>query len=417
MSFIETFGPRIKQFAAQPLELDPHINILHGSVRSGKTWGLHPKILLATRSNVQGWKVLTGVSKQTIYNNVLSDLFNIIGPRNYHYNSSSGHLELLGSKWMVIGAKDEGSEKYLRGATIGICIGDEITLMPKTFFQMLLTRLSPPGSRFYGSTNPDNPLHWLKSEYLDDQTLKNRKILYDLHVTMDDNPNLTEEFKETQKLLYKGVFYQRYILGLWVMAEGSIYRDSWSDFCMYEDKDRPLSLYNKGGHVDRWVSVDCGVDHPQVYLEWWDDGDVIWCDNEYWWDSREMMRQKTDSQYADDIIEFMGRNKACQILLPPECASFEAELAMRGMWVSQANNEVLEGIQTLSGLMSARKVRFHKQRCARTIRSLLNHCWDAKAAKRGVEQPLKVEDDGADCARYGVHGKIPKWRTLGKEAA
>jgi PBSX family phage terminase large subunit len=309
-----------------------------------------------------------------------------------------------------MGAKDEGSEKFLRGATIGVAVCDEIVLMPKGFFQMLLTRMSPTGARFYGSTNPDSPMHWLKTEYLDDPVLRTKGLLSSMHVTMDDNPNLSAEYIASQKALYKGMFYQRYILGLWVMAEGSIYRDAWSDDLLYDDPTTPIGLYNPGGYVDRWVSVDCGVDHPQVYLEYHDDGDTVWVSNQYRWDSRKEMRQKTDGQYADDLVEFMGRNRSCQVILPPECASFKAELVLRGLWVTEAENEVLEGIQSVSGLMAKRKLRIHRQRCASLAAKIQTYCWDQKAALRGVEQPLKQDDDDPDALRYGVHRKIPRWR-------
>ncbi len=404
------YGPRLKHFAYRPLELDSPINILEGSVRSGKTWALHPKILRACRYPVNGWRFLTGTSKDSIFTNVLNDLFSMIGPSNYHYNHQSGLLRLFQSTWKVMGAKDEGSEKFLRGATIGVAVCDEVVLMPKGFFQMLLTRMSPTGARFYGSTNPDSPMHWLKTDYIDDPVLRAKGLLSTIHVTMDDNPNLSPEYVATQKALYKGMFYQRYILGLWVMAEGSIYRDAWSDELLYDDSTTPLGLYAPGGYVDRWVSVDCGVDHPQVYLEYHDDGETVWVSNEYRWDSRREMRQKTDGQYADDLVEFMGRNRSCQVILPPECASFKAELLLRGIWVTEAENEVLEGIQSVSGLMAKRKLRIHRERCASLVSKIQTYCWDQKAALRGVEQPLKQDDDDPDALRYGVHRKIPRFR-------
>lgn len=394
----------------RPLELDGRINILEGSVRSGKTWAMHPKILYACKYPVNGWRFITGQSKDTIFTNVLNDLFALIGPQHYTYNHQTGLLRMFGSTWKVMGAKDEGSEKFLRGSTIGVAVCDEITLMPKTFFQMLLTRMSPTGARLYGTTNTDSPLHWLKTEYLDDPVLREKKIVSAMHVTMEDNPNLGQEYIESQKALYKGLFYQRFILGLWVMAEGSIYRDAWDECLLYDDATTPATLFNAGGFVDRWVSVDCGVDHPQVYFEFWDDGDTIWVQKEYFWASRKEMRQKTDGQYADDLVDFMGHNKACQIILPPECASFHAELSQRGLWVTEADNEVLEGIQSVAGLMAKRKLRIHRKNCPNLVRSIPVYVWDQKAALRGVEQPLKVEDDPPDALRYGIHHKIPKWR-------
>lgn len=406
------YGPRLKQFAFRPPEKDLPINILVGSVRSGKTWALHPKILYGCRYDVGGWRIITGTSKETIFNNVLNDLIGLVGLKHCSYNHQSGLLRICNTSWKVIGAKDEGSEKFLRGATIGYAVCDELVLMPKSFFQMLLTRLSPPGARLYGSTNPDSPMHWLKEEYLDKEVLRANKTLWSMSVTMDDNPNLGQQYIETQKSLYKGMFYLRFIEGLWVMAEGSIYRDAWDDCLLYDDDDAHPGLYNQGGHVDRWVSIDCGVDHPQVYLEFYDDGDTVWIRKEYFWDSQKEMRQKTDGQYADDLVEFMGRNNACQVIVPPECASFEAELKLRGLWVTEADNEVLEGIQTVSSMFAKRKIRIHKKNCPNLIRSIPIYVWDTKAALRGLEQPLKVKDDAPDCLRYGVHNKIPRWRLL-----
>lgn len=406
------YGPRLKDFAFSTLENDKSINILEGSVRSGKTWAVMPKILMGCRYPVGGWRIITGASKTTIYGNVLNDLFTLIGPKHYNYNHQSGFLRLFNTKWMVLGANDEGSEKYIRGRTVGLAICDELTLMPLGFYQMLRTRMSPEGARLYATTNCDTPKHWVKELVIDNPEVAKQGLLQVLHCTMDDNPNLPEEYKQSQKAQYSGLFYERYILGRWVMAEGAIYRDAWDDSLLFDDDSVPIGLKNAGGHTDHWVSVDAGVDHPQVYLEFYDDGNLIWCTNRYCWDSNKEMRQKTDGQYADDLIKFMGPNNACQVIVPPEAASLKAEFSARGLWVTDANNEVLEGIQTVSGLMTKRKLRIHKKKCAGLVTGLQLHAWDPKAALRGIEQPLKVDDDDPDAFRYGLHEKIPRWRFM-----
>lgn len=96
--------------------------------------------------------MFTGVSKQSIYNNVLYDLFEIIGSRNCNYSRATGQLKLFDSDWLVIGAKDEGSERYIRGLTVGVAICDEISLMPRSFFHMLLSRMSPQGARLHNQS-------------------------------------------------------------------------------------------------------------------------------------------------------------------------------------------------------------------------------------------------------------------------
>ena len=408
MDFLNRFGPRVAKFVFNPPEKDARISVLEGAVRSSKTWALHSKILFGCRYPVAGRKLLTGVSKATIKMNVLDDLFGIVGPKNYHYNSTSGLLTLCGCPWIVMGAKDEGSEKYIRGATLGYVVGDELSLMPKSFFDMVGTRMSPPGARGYFSTNPDSPTHWL-FEYINDRVLKRKGLLYTLHTTLEDNPNLSEDFKETLRLSYKGLFYQRYILGRWVLAEGGIWVDSWSEDILYGDDSRPRTLFAPGGFVDRWISVDVGTDHPQVYGEWWDDGTTIWLEKEYWWDSRKKQRQKTNGEYAEDLMEFMGK-ESCQIIVPPEAASFKEELRQRGLWVTDADNAVEDGIKHVAMAFARKKVRINRKNCPNTIRDITSYSWDEKAAKRGEEKPLKVKDDGADMFRYGLRTKVPYWR-------
>jgi PBSX family phage terminase large subunit len=402
------FGPRVYDFAWGDLKDDRRINILTGSVRSGKTWALHPKIMKAsvTDTPVAGWRVLVGQTYETIYTNVLKDLFDLIGEENYSYSSHTGHLRIFDMEWKMVGARDQGSEKFVRGATIGIAVCDEVVLMPESFYKMLLTRMSPEGARFYGTTNPDNPMHWLKKEYIDDPKVREHDLFH-LHMTMDDNPNLPPDFVEAQKRLYKGMFYKRFILGLWVMAEGAIWGDAWDDELIYDEA--PITLKNAGGHVDRWIANDYGTAHPHVYLEFLDDGESIWLDREWIWDSKETMMQKTDGQYADDLLEFMGVNQGCQVIIPPEALSFQQECIQRGVWVTSADNSVPEGIQTVAGLMTTKKLRINRK-CQRTLRGIQTYVWDLNKGKRGVEEPEKSNDDEADALRYGLHTKIPKYR-------
>ncbi|HUX65576.1 MAG TPA: PBSX family phage terminase large subunit [archaeon] len=406
------YGPRMEEFAMRPPSKDKRINILEGSVRSGKTWGLHAKILQSCRYDVRGWKILSGVTKDTVFKNVLYDLFGLIGSSNYSYNHQSGLLRLCGSNWSVIGAKDEGSEKFIRGLTIGVAIADELTLMPLQFFQMMLTRMSPEGARFYGSTNADSPMHWLKTDYLDNEELKRDGLLWSDHYTLDDNPNLSQEYIEAQKRMYTGLFYQRYILGLWVMAEGVIFRDAWNDLSTFGDEDIPLGLFGAGGTKERVITVDYGTTNPCVFLDWRDDGKTAWCVNEYRWDSKKEMRQKTDGQYADDMEKFLGGDRRAQIIIDPSAASLKAELSHRGFWVTDARNDVPLGIQQTSSALAKNVIRFHREKCKATIGEFQVYSWDQKKAMRGIEEPIKANDHGCDSARYFCLTKLPAWRLM-----
>jgi PBSX family phage terminase large subunit len=403
------YGPRMERFAMRPPELDAKINLLIGSVRSGKTWGLHTKIMYLCDYLVQGRRLLTGVSKASIKTNVLTDLFDLIGSRNYHYNVQSGELRLFNSDWLVYGAHDEGSEKYLRGATIGAAVCDEVVLMPQSYFQMLLTRMSPPGARVYGSSNADNSEHWLKKEYLDNEKLVQGGLLWYENYTMDDNPNLDPGYVADQKKLYTGVFYDRMILGRWNMVGGAVYSTVWGDWTLYDDKTRPSTLYNMGRRAQHYIGIDYGTTNPFAAVHVIDDGRTLWFDNEYYWDSKKQMKAKTDSEYAVDLLQFIKDSNipagmTPKIIIDPSAASFREELSRRGgLWLGQADNTVLDGIRRTASALKQQKIRVHKTRCPSTVREHVNYAWDKDAAKRGEEQPVKAGDHTCDAARYVVN--------------
>jgi hypothetical protein len=399
--------------------------LLVGSVRSSKTYTAHIAKNIVQLSQYElpmnAKRIMSGSTKQTFYRNVLIDLQSIVGRENFHYNSANGELLLYDKLWFVIGAKDEASYKQVLGATVGLWLGDEVVEYPDSFLKQMWLRMSVPGARSYLTTNPGNPYQYLKTDCIDDPKFRER--LEVIHFTLADNPNIDEKDKQDIIASQKGVFKLRYIDGLWVVAEGSIYRDSWNElenlFDGTIERDgvgyvlpiEPVGLRAAGGHVDHWFSVDAGVDHRQVHLEFFDDGDVIWVTREQVWDSRKEMRQKTDKAYVDDLIEFGA--EGFEVRIPPEAASLKAEATERGLWVVDADNEVTPGIHTVSTILARRKLRISKRGCPELAKSLPNYAWDDKASKLGKEQPKKIKDDEADACRYGVHGKVPQWRLTG----
>jgi PBSX family phage terminase large subunit len=420
---MKPFGRKSYDFIMRDPALDKRYTIFSGSVRSSKTFTLTAKqVIQYNRYEVGGKRLMTGSTKGTIYRNVLIDLFAIVGKENYSYNFASGELWLFGKQWFVLGAKDESSYKQILGMTVGLCIGDEIVEYPKSFLAQLWLRMSPDGARFAGSTNPGTPYCYLKSEVID-----NKDFADDLEVitlNLDDNPNISKKAKQSIISSQVGVYKARYIDGLWVVAEGAIWKDSWDEQGnTYADEPRlepkgqfkyaarPRGLENAGGHTDHWFAVDPGVDHPQVYGEFFDDGKIVRVDRVWRWDSRKEMRQLTDAQYADALEKFMTpRFRGCEIRLPPEAASFRAELKSRGLFVREADNSVKEGIHTVSSLLATRRLLINVDHCEGLEKKILAYAWDDAARKRGDEEPLKVQDDDVDMLRYGVHSKIPQWR-------
>ena len=238
-------------------------------------------------------------------------------------------------------------------------------------------------------------------------------MLY-LHFTMEDNLSLSEKIKARYRSMYAGVFFQRYILGLWRAAEGLIYT-----MCTgrnyYTDAECPIALKSI---AQKYITVDYGTTNPCVFLEVWDDGETIWIDREYRWDSRseEARRsanpQKTDAQYADDMAEFMGAEPEdqCMIIVDPSAASFILELGNRGFYVKEADNEVLDGIRKVSTLLAMKCLKINRK-CKGLRAEMQSYVWDEKAAQRGEEKPVKQLDHGVDALRYFVNTVLPKWRT------
>jgi PBSX family phage terminase large subunit len=396
------FGKKMLNFITTPFEQDARINILEGSVRSGKTVGMIPKWLNYIKYGPPGLLLMTGVSKDTIYDNVLQDLFDTLGTENYKYNSQKGSLEIFGRKIKVIGAKDEGSEKYLRGKTLAGAYCDELTLMPEKFFKQLLNRLSVKGAKLYATTNPDSPYHYLYTEYITDEEKLNSGMVKSYHFMLNDNPNLDDEYKDFIRNAYTGFWYLRMIEGQWVVAQGAVY-DMWDkELNTFTDDDLVPGFKHL---AQRYISIDYGAQNPTVFLDCWDDGDTVWILNEYYHDGRNT-KQKENSEYADELIKFIGDQQPRFVIIDPSAAAFKVTLRNRGIRTKDADNEVLEGIRMTATMISKRKLKVHRKNCPNFLKEVSSYVWDEKAIERGVEQPLKANDHAMDAARYMIKTAI-----------
>ncbi|MCR8981632.1 PBSX family phage terminase large subunit [Brevibacillus laterosporus] len=406
----QLFGEKITRFILNPIEKDARINILEGSVRSGKTVGMIPKWINYIKNGPKGLLVITGVSKETIYDNVLQDLFDTVGSANYKYNHQTGLIQMFGRKIKVIGAKDEGSEKYLRGKTLAGAYCDELTLMPEKFFKQLLNRLSVKGAKLYATTNPDHPYHYLYTEYITDEKKLKSGMVKVYHFELDDNPNLDEEYKTFIRGAYTGFWYLRMIEGKWVVAQGAIY-DMWDkSLNTFTDEDLIPGFKSL---AQRYISIDYGSQNPTVFLDCWDDGDTVWVLDEYHYDGRKEGKQKENSEYADDLQKFIGSDYPIYVIIDPSASAFKTTLRNRGFRIKDADNEVLEGIRMTSTMINKRKFKVHRERCPNFLKEVSSYVWDEKAVMRGVEQPLKHADHCMDAGRYFIKTIIKPRRLLG----
>lgn len=196
------------------------LNLLVGSVRSGKTWiSLILWICYIANSPKDGTYLMVARTLTSLKRNCL-DLLQSMYP-SFRYSISSKEAELCGRKIYLEGANDARAEGKIRGMTLNGAFIDEVTLVGEDFFKMLLSRLSVEGAKLIGSTNPDTPYHWLYKEFIAREEELNLKIY---HFKLEDNDTLSKEYIESIKREYTGVYYDRYILGRWTAAEGIIYR-------------------------------------------------------------------------------------------------------------------------------------------------------------------------------------------------
>lgn len=196
--------------------------------------------------------------------------------------------------------------------------------------------------------------------------------------------------------MYTGVFFKRYILGLWAMAEGIIY-DMFSEERHVKAVLEYVRLLIDGG---RYVSIDYGTQNATVFLLWNKGRDGKWyCIREYYYSGRDKGVQKTDSEYAEDLTKFLDGTPIKAVIVDPSAASFITELSKRGFAVIQADNDVEDGIRLVATLLNTERLAF-SQSCKNTIMEFASYIWDPKAAERGEDKPIKQHDHAMDAMRY-----------------
>lgn len=371
---------------------DARLNFWQGAVRSGKTIASIVRWLDFIASGPQGDLLMVGKTERTLKRNVLDTMAQILGPKRFKYNKGEGEVYVCGRRIYVVGANDERAEGKIRGMTLAGAYGDEVTLWPEAFFKMLLSRLSVPGAKFFGTTNPDSPYHWLKREYLEKPDLN----LKSWHFLLEDNPNLDPEYVESLKKEYTGLWYKRFILGMWVQAEGAVY-DMW-------DEDRHVVDEVPTPHEARLIycGVDYGTTNPCAFLLISLADDTWYVHREYYHDSRAVGRQKTDAEYSRDLAEFLGDLKTrVPVVIDPSAASFKEQLQSDGFIVWEADNSVLDGIRAVATLLNEGRLKVHRS-CQNLIREFSAYVWDEKAQKRGEDKPLKENDHALDALRYVI---------------
>lgn len=390
---------------------DKDMIIADGSVRSGKTVSMSLSYVQWSMDTFNGENL--GMSGKTIGSfrrNVLTPLKRMLKALKYRVKDHRADNMVEISKggktnfYYIFGGKDERSQDLIQGITLAGMLFDEVALMPESFVNQATARCSAAGAKLWFNCNPEGPYHWFKTEYIEKAEEKN--VIY-LHFTMDDNLSLSEAVKERYRRMYSGVFFKRYILGLWVMAEGIIYDMFDEKIHVGDYKDMKFDKY--------YVAIDYGTSNPCTFGIYGVKGKVAYLLREYWYDSKTRGKQKTDSEYADDLITWLDGISPEIIYVDPSATSFIAELRKRKFKVVSANNDVLPGIRFVSMLLSTMRF-FIDRTCKNTIMEFTSYVWNTKAQERGEDEPVKQNDHTCDRNRYFLYTFFHRFKAIGIQA-
>lgn len=369
--------------------------IADGAIRSGKTVSMSLSFGLWAMENFTGHNfIMAGKTVGSFRRNVLRFWKTMMKSRGFMVTDkrsenlvvvTRGNIE---NYFYIFGGKDEASQDLVQGITAAGTFFDEVALMPESFVNQATARCSVDGSKFWFNCNPANPQHWFKVGWID--KCNERNMLY-LHFTMDDNLSLSEKIKERYMGQYSGVFYQRFIVGKWVLAEGLIY-PMFNDECIVPTEERQYTRYV--------VSMDYGIQNPTA-MGLWGFCDGVWYQvKEFYHSGRETNRQKTDQEYYEDLERLAGELPIDCLIIDPSATSFIALVKQKKRFkVRQAKNDVIDGIQKTASAIQQRKIKVNDC-CKNTIKEYGLYSWDMKA---GEDRPIKDNDHAMDMTRYFVN--------------
>lgn len=394
-------SPKQKKILAFPYSPYDAI-ICDGAVRSGKTSLMMVAFVDWAMREFSGQRFgICGKTVDSAVKNIVAPYLSMTYAKERYtlrWRRSDKLLEVkrgTASNWFeVFGGKDESSFMLIQGRTLAGVLLDEVALMPESFVNQALARCSVTGNRKWFSCNPGNPNHWFYRNWI--QRRGEHNALY-LHFAMADNPSLSPQVRTQYETMFSGVFYERYVLGRWTVAEGLIY-PMFTPACVVPTVQREYEKY--------LISMDYGIQNPTAMLLWGLYGGVWYQVREYYHSGRESKEQKTDQQYYDELERLAGDLPVSRLIIDPSAASFIALVQQKRRFpVWRAHNEVLEGIQHTASALQEGKIKVNDC-CVNTIREYGMYSWDEKA---GEDTPVKNFDHAMDATRYFVQ-TVGIWR-------
>jgi len=396
------------------------IVIADGAVRSGKTLIMSLSFVTWAMSSFSEKNFgMAGKTIGSFKRNVWITLKLILQLRGYSIHKvpdtdSNNAFRIskngISNYFYIFGGKDEKSQDLVQGFTAAGFYIDEATLQPQSFVNQAIARCSELGAKIWFNCNPDGPFHWFKLEFIDKLAEKNA---FRIHFELDDNPSLSEEVKSRYKRMFSGVFFSRFILGLWVVAQGVIYSMFTAEMVI---KKVPAGVT----FLKKWIGIDYGQSNATAFiLVGLGSDNRLYILDEYYHEGKLEPIQKSPAAYAKDFKKWLLHNGVDDLLLrydtafvDPSAKGFMLQLHEEGIRnVRQADNEVLKGIETISSIIQNDLFRILSH-CQNTIRELGAYTWDPKAQEKGEDKPIKKYDHALDALRYVVNGTRNIWRRL-----
>ena len=366
--------------------------VCDGAVRSGKTLVMGLSFFLWAQTCFQGQRFgVCGKTISSLRRNVLSEILPRLEGLGARWKERRTEnlvtVQFLGheNQYYIFGGRDESSAALIQGITFAGVLLDEAALMPRSFVEQACARCSVSGSRLWFNCNPEGPEHWFYKTWILEAEKRN---CLRLKFTMEDNPSLTPEIRRRYHNLYTGVFYQRFVLGQWVQAEGRVY-----DFFSAD------MLGKAPENCEKWyISCDYGTVNPTSMGLWGRKSGAWYRVKEFYFDSRREKHQMTDEEYAAALKELAGGNPIQAVIVDPSAASFMEVLRRKGWRVKKAKNDVLSGIRLTSDCLKTGKIVICET-CADCVRELGEYLWEPGGGKDRVR---KEHDHAMDDMRYFV---------------
>lgn len=373
--------------------------VCDGSVRSGKTMSMTVGFVLWSMKSFNGETfAFCGKTIDSLKRNVIAPMQKWLeGVVQLKINLSRNFIDIKmcehTNRYYFFGGKDESSYQLIQGITLAGVLLDEVALMPRSFVEQALARCSVTGSKLWFNCNPSSSEHWFFKEWVDENSEKtSEKNRLHLHFTMNDNFSLSDEVKQRYDRMYSGVFHDRYIKGLWVLAEGLVYP-------MFNKNKHILEEYKLVSDTLYYISCDYGTLNPCSMGLWAVEKNKAVRIKEFYYDGRKKGVQKTDEEYYKELEKLADGFEIRYVIIDPSASSFITTIKKHGKFtVRKARNDVLNGIRATMDFLNNDKLFFCKN-CKDIIREFSLYCWDSENLHE-KDTVIKENDHAMDDMRY-----------------